>query len=150
MGGLGGPSWRSRFLFARTRFNIQPAWSRQNMIFERTIIYSIYNPYSIYFRMVVTTTHCCRLDRACGASEGIYGADPSTPSYKSRRHNRLESLVPLFFVANLALPWASRHLQVVTLKMPEPFVKSSKPRTSLSVPCPGVEWQRRPHQRIAS
>ena len=32
---------------------VQPSWSRQNLIFERTRMYSLYNPYSIYFRMVM-------------------------------------------------------------------------------------------------
>ena len=47
---------------------ILPSWSRWNMIFEQAaILYSFYNPYSIFFRMVVcvyiymnvrTCTHC--------------------------------------------------------------------------------------------
>ena len=38
---------------AATSRNIQPSWTRWNMIFERTMVYSLYTPYSISFRMVV-------------------------------------------------------------------------------------------------
>ena len=31
----------------------QQSWSKQNMIFGRTVEYSLYNPYSIYFRVGV-------------------------------------------------------------------------------------------------
>ena len=32
--------------------HMQPSWSRSKMIFGRTLRYSVYTPYSIYFRMV--------------------------------------------------------------------------------------------------
>ena len=34
-----------------------PSWSRWNMIFESTIIHSLYSPYSTYFRMAVTESN---------------------------------------------------------------------------------------------
>ena len=36
-------------------FNLPPFWSRWNMTFERTLIYSLHTSYSFYFRMVVYT-----------------------------------------------------------------------------------------------
>ena len=38
---------------ANLSLRLNPSWSRQNMIFERSMIYSLCTPYSIYFRMVI-------------------------------------------------------------------------------------------------
>ena len=44
----------------RRRICIQPSWSRWNMIRERTIRYSLRDPCSIYFMMVIHQDKACQ------------------------------------------------------------------------------------------
>ena len=39
--------------FGDCNIDLQPSWNRENLIFERTIIYSVENPCPIYLRKAV-------------------------------------------------------------------------------------------------
>ena len=54
------------------------------MIFERTVVYSDYEPYSIYFRMVVFLSLCIYSQRTTRRPAGGAGPQPSAAAAPGR------------------------------------------------------------------